>query len=80
MIGLSMNALSKLLERLSFAALCIVAWGIFPVLIAVGGAALLIYATMAELCSWVGADPAPPAMDDLTARRTASRLCGTLQP
>jgi hypothetical protein len=50
------------------------------VLIAVGGAALLIYASMAELCSWVGADPAPPAMDDLTARRTASRLCGTLQP
>jgi hypothetical protein len=79
MLGPSMNALSTFLERLFFALLCIVAWGIFPILIAAGGAALLIYAMIAELCSSLIAESAPPAMDDLAARRTASRLCGTLQ-
>jgi hypothetical protein len=60
--------------------LCVVAWVIFPVLIAVGGTALLIYALIAEICSSIAAVPPALGRDDLAARRTASRLCGRPQP
>jgi hypothetical protein len=73
-----MNALSTFPERLFFAMLCVVSWAIFALLIAAGGAALLIYALIAELCSSLAVVSPSPAMDDLSARRTASRLCGTL--
>ena len=75
-----MNALSTFLDRLFFAVLCVVAWVIYPVLIIVGGAALLIYALIAELFSSMAPEPPPLDREDLAARRTASRICGRLLP
>ena len=75
-----MNALSTFLDRLFFAVLCVVAWVIYPVLIAVGGAALLIYALIAELWSSLAAAPPPLDRKDLAARKTASRICGRPLP
>jgi hypothetical protein len=46
-----MNAVTTFLDRLVFAATCVVGWAIFPMLIAVGIAALLSYALLAECFS-----------------------------
>jgi hypothetical protein len=46
-----MNAITTFLDRLVFAATCVVGWAIFPMLIAVGIAALLSYALLAEVFS-----------------------------
>jgi hypothetical protein len=72
------NALSTFFDRLFFAVICVVAWVIFPVLIAVGAAVLLIYALIAEACSSMAVDPAFIVRDDAAARRTAGRLSRTL--
>lgn len=73
-----MNAVSTFFDRLFFAMLCLLGWVIYPVFIAVGGAALLIYALIAELCSPMRAAPPPLDRAQLPAR-TASGLCGTPQ-
>ena len=46
-----MNAITSFFDRLVFAATCVVGWAIFPMLIAVGFAALLSYALLAEFLS-----------------------------
>jgi hypothetical protein len=50
-VEIAMSAITTFLDRLGFAATCIIGWAIFPVLIAAGIAGLLIYALLAECFS-----------------------------
>ncbi|HEY3849335.1 MAG TPA: hypothetical protein VGL87_00075 [Steroidobacteraceae bacterium] len=71
--------MTTFLDRLFFAATCVLGWVIFPLFITLGCIALLTYAFLAECFSTADSaasvDGQKPA-----ARRIADRLCGTLQP
>jgi hypothetical protein len=62
-----MHAISTFADRLVFAGTCVVGWVIFPLLIATGVIALLLYALIAELM--VTATSAPAARPDPAPRR-----------
>ena len=75
-----MNAITTFVDRLFFAATCVLGWVIFPLFIALGGIALLGYALIAECFSSVADSAASPERQEPVARRIADRLGGTLQP
>ena len=83
-----MNALSTFVERLFFAATCVLGWVVFPMFLVAGGTALFVYASVAELVATMVGALAPiyrdrlaeRFADRLVARRTADRLCGPLRP
>jgi hypothetical protein len=77
---LGMNALSAFVERLFFAVTCVLGWVVFPMFIVVGGTALLIYASIAEVFSTMMGAAAPLYRNRLDARRAANRICGPLRP
>jgi hypothetical protein len=54
---------------------CLLAWFIvLPMLAVLGGAALLLYATLAEISSWVTGNE-PRTVDPSTLQTTARRIC-----
>jgi hypothetical protein len=64
-----------LLRSIFVAAGCLVAWLIvLPTLAVLGGAALFLYATLAEITSLL-TGARPPAIDPSTIRLTARRIC-----
>lgn len=80
-----MHAISSSVDRLAFAATCVIGWLIFPLIIAAGFFGLLVYAVVAESISIffptptrdaAGRDTAP--RNTLSARRP--RLRGHLYP
>jgi hypothetical protein len=75
-----MNAITTFVERLFFAAACVLGWVVFPMFLLAGGTVLLVYASVAELLSIMVSAAAPiyrnRLADRLDARRTADRLCG----
>jgi hypothetical protein len=75
-----MNAITTFVERLFFAAACVLGWVVFPMFLLAGGMVLLVYASVAELLSTMVSAAAPiyrdGLADRLAARRTADRLCG----
>jgi hypothetical protein len=75
-----MNAITTFLDRLFFAATCVLGWVIFPLFIVLGCLALLSYALIAECFSPMTDSAATADRKGPVARRTADRLCGTLQP
>jgi hypothetical protein len=64
------------LKAIMFSLGCILAWFVLlPVLLIVGGAALLAYAIFAELAAVLRGSPNTP-LDTSVAREIARRMCG----
>jgi hypothetical protein len=65
-----MKALSTFFNRIVFLLVCVLSWGLLPLLVLTGGLALLTYAVIEELVDWLlGAKDAPL---DPTATRTVA--------
>jgi hypothetical protein len=75
-----MNAVSTFVDRLLFAATCVLGWIIFPLFIAVGAVALLIYALFAELVSTSAEAANPVLRKTLAERRKGDPVSGPLHP
>jgi hypothetical protein len=69
---------SSMLLRSVFGTLgCLIAWlVVLPALAVLGGAALFLYATLAEITSLI-TGKAPRAIDPSAIRSTARRICGS---
>lgn len=63
-----------LLKPVVFYVGCAAAWLLLPVLVVIGGALLVTYATLAELADFITRS-ASPALDHSTARELAQRMC-----
>jgi hypothetical protein len=74
------NAITTFLNRLFFAATCILGWVIFPLFITLGFLALLSYALIAEWFSSTADSAASADREEPVARRIEDALRGTLQP